>query len=362
VKNEKGKKPILLSPGPVCVPEEILEAQARPMITHRSPAFTELYGNICERLSSALGSEESYVITGSGTLANEANLLNCCLPGEEALFLSNGEFGDRLCEIASLYTNAKMHSLPAGKGWNLERAKELLDESNAQVFGMVYNETGYGVRNHAKEIFNYAKKKGMLTVMDSVSAWPALPFSQKEFSVDFFGSASQKALGCPPGMGIIGLSKDAIGRIESREKIPSHYCDLRRHRKRYLKNKQTPNTPAISLFYALRKSLDIIDSAGGFPAWSQKHVKESEYVRSRITSMGLKLIPEPGFESYALTAFYCEGANEIKKRMLEEEGITIVGCKGELAGKGLRIAHMGNFRRQDLDACLEALAGFIKQA
>ncbi len=351
--------PILLSPGPVYVPPEILDAQAHPMITHRSPAFTELYGDICTRLTSALNCEESYLITGSGTLANETNLLNCCLPNEGALFLSNGEFGDRLCEIASLYANAGMHSLPAGKGWDIERAKEKIDESGARVFGMVYNETGYGVRNHAKEIFRYAKKKGMLTVMDSVSAWPALPFNQEEFSVDFFGSASQKALGCPPGIGIIGLSKDAIERIESRDRIPSHYSDLRRHRKRYLKNKQTPNTPAVSLFYAFRKALDIIDSAGGFSSWSQKHIKESEYVRSRITSMGLKLIPEAGFESYALTAFFCERADEIKKRMLNEKEITIVGCKGELAGKGLRIAHMGNFRRQDIDSCIEALEGFI---
>lgn len=352
--------PILLSPGPVYVPREILEAQALPMITHRSPAFSELYEGLCTRLTSALNSKESYVLTGSGTLANETNLLNCCLPDEKALILSNGNFGDILHKIASVYTDAQVHSLPAGKGWNLERAKEKIDESDAQVFGMVYNETGYGVANRAKEIFRYAKKKGMLTVMDSVSAWPALPFNQKEFSVDFFGSASQKSLGCPPGMGIIGLSKDAIGRIESRESIPSHYCDLRRHRKRYLKNKQTPNTPAISLFYSLRKALDVIDSAGGFAPWHEKHAKEAEYVRSRITSMGLKLIPEPGFESPALTAFFCENANEIKKRMLTEKQITIVGCKGELMGKGLRIAHMGNFRREDLDSCLSALEELIK--
>ncbi|MBN2122086.1 alanine--glyoxylate aminotransferase family protein [Candidatus Micrarchaeota archaeon] len=352
--------PILLSPGPVYVPKEILDAQAKPMITHRSAAFTELYGGICESLKSALNSEEAYLITGSGTLANETNLLNCCLPNEGALFLSNGEFGDRLAEIAALYTNTEVHALPAGKGWDIERAKEKIDESSAQVFGMVYNETGYGVRNHAKEVFTYAKKKGMLTVMDSVSAWPALPFDAKEFSVDFFGSASQKALGCPPGMGMLGLSKDAIERIESRGKIPSHYCDLRRHRKRYLKDKQTPNTPAVSLFYAFSKSLEIIGREGGFAAWSQKHVKESGYVQSRIKGMGLKLIPEPGFESYSLTAFYCENANEVKKRMLDEKGITIVGCKGELAGKGLRIAHMGNFRREDIDACLEALEGFVK--
>lgn len=353
---------ILLSPGPVRVPEEVLLAQAEPMITHRSPAFTELYGGICTRLKSYLNSEEAYVITGSGTLANETNVLNCCLPSEKMLCLSNGEFGDRLTEIAAVYTNAEKHSLPAGQGWNIERAKPLIDASDAQVFGMVYNETGYGVANHAKEIFQYAKSKGMLTIMDSVSAWPALPFNQEDFKVDFFGSASQKALGCPPGMGIVGLSKDAVARTESREKIPSIYCDLRRHRKRYQKSQQTPNTPAISLFRALYKSFDIIDSEGGMPGWVEKHKKASEYVRSRITGMGLKLIPEPGYESPGLTAFYCENADQIKKTLLTDHSITIVGCKGELKGKGLRIAHMGGFRMEDLDTCLNTLEKLIKGA
>jgi aspartate aminotransferase-like enzyme len=351
---------ILLSPGPVFVPEEILLAQAEPMITHRSPAFTELYGNLCTRLVAYLNAEEAYVITGSGTLANETNVLNCCLPGEKMLCLSNGEFGDRLAEIGSVYTNVEMHSLPAGKGWNLERAKPHIDNSGAQVFAMVYNETGYGVANRAKEIFRYAKSKGMLTIMDSVSAWPALPFDQREFGVDFFGSASQKALGCPPGMGIVSLSKDAVARTESREKIPSVYCDLRKHRKRYQKNQQTPNTPAISLFRALRKAFDSIDGQGGMPAWHKKHNSIAEHVRFRIRGMGLRLIPEPGYESPSLTAFYCGNADSIKKRLLEERGITIVGCKGELKGKGLRIAHMGSFRKGDIDSCLDSLEQFLK--
>jgi len=351
---------ILLSPGPVRVPEEILLMQAKPMITHRSPAFTELYGDIGERLKKYLNCEEAYVITGSGTLANETNVLNCCLPDEKMLCLSNGEFGNRLIELGETYTNVEAHSLPAGQGWNLERAKEIIDNSDAQVFGMVYNETGYGVMNNAKEIFRYAKDKGMLTIMDSVSAWPAMPFNQEEFKVDFFGSASQKALGCPPGMGIVGLSKDAIERIESRDKIPSVYCDLRKHRKRWLKNKQTPNTPAVSLFRSLQMAFDIIDAEGGIEAWADKHKKMSEYVRGRITELGFKLIPEPGFESHSLTAFYVDNANEVKKKIADERKVTVVGCKGELNGKGLRIAHMGNFRKEDIDLGIDTLEKITK--
>lgn len=352
---------LLLSPGPVRVPEEVLLEQARPMITHRSKGFTELYSNLCTRLKTYLNSEEAYVLTGSGTLANETNVLNCCRPKEKMLVLSNGEFGDRLCDFADVYGTLEKHTIPAGQGWDIAKAKPIIDKSDATVFGMVYNETGYGVKNHAKEIFQYAKKKGMMTIMDSVSGWPALPFDQKEFKVDFFGTASQKALGAPPGMGITSLSADAIERIESRDKIPSVYCDLRKHRKHYQKNQQTPNTPAVSIYYSLRKSLDIIDREGGIHKWHEKHKTISEYTQSRVKELGFKLIPEPGFESWSLTAFYCENADEVKKALQEKYRITIVGCKGELNGKGLRIAHMGNFQKEDIDFCLGALEKVVKK-
>ena len=135
---------------------------------------------------------------------------------------------------------------------------------------------------------------------------------------------------------------------------------MHKHRENYQKNQQTPSTPAISIYYSLRKCLDIIDREGGIEKWAQKHKAASEYVQSRVKGMGFKLIPEPGCESWSLTAFYCDNAEEIKKAMLEKYKITIVGCKGELKGKGLRIAHMGNFQMEDLEFCLDALEKLAK--
>ena len=351
---------ILLSPGPVYVPEDILLAQAEPMITHRSKEFSELYGDLCGRSKRYLNAEEAYLLTGSGTLGIEACILNCCKPQEKMLVLSNGDFGDRLAWTAEVYTNVEKKDLEAGKGWNIERAKGHIDSSDAQVFGMVYNETGYGVRNHAKEIFQHAKKKGMLTVMDSVSAWPSLPMDMGEFGVDFFITGSQKAIGAPPGAAVIGLGKEAIGRIESMERIPGYYTDLRKHRKRYAKNKQTPNTPAVSVFRAIRKCYDKMDEIGGVPGWVEKHREASEHVRGRISGMGLELIAEKGYESYSLTAFKHSSAAEVKKELLGQ-GIKIVGCKGVFKENGLRIAHMGLFSMENVDACLEALEKLVEE-
>ncbi len=351
---------IILSPGPVYISNDILEAQTKQIFTHRSTEFAELYSNLIERTKKYLNAEEAHIITGSGTLGIESLIANLTKKEEKMLCLSNGVFGDRLEETARIYTQTESHKLEAGKGWNLERAKEIIDNSDAQIFGMVFNETGYGVNNKAKEIIQHAKKKGMITILDCVSAWPGYEVDMMEFGLDGFATASQKCLGCPPGLALVGLSKDAIERMEKRKEIPTYYINLNRYRKRYLKNKQTPNTPAITIMWALQKSFDKIDEQGGIVGTVKKHEEFAEYTRKRITELGFELIAEEGFRSNTLTSFKVRGdAKEIKKRMKKDFGIVIVGCKGDFAENGLRIAHMGYINRGMLDSCFKALDEII---
>lgn len=347
---------ILLSPGPVYVPKEILDAQTQEMITHRSPEFTELYTNLIERLKKYVKAYESYILTGSGTIGLEALILNIVEPKEEMLCLTNGVFGDKLGKTAKIYTNAEICSLDAGMGWDLEKTKKLIDVSEAQVLGMVCNETGYGIKNQAKEIVKYAKKKGMFTILDCISSWPGTPLDMKEFGLDGFVAGSQKGPGCPPGLALVGVSEEAVERINSRDNIPSWYCDLRSYKQRFEKSGQTPFTPAISLMRALRKSFDMLDENGGIKGAVKRHEEMASYVRKRVKELGFELIPEKGFESNTVTAFKGgNNAKEIRKRLKEEFGIVIVGCKGEYAENGLRIAHMGWVTKEMLDKCFDAL-------
>lgn len=348
---------ILLAPGPVPVLEEIRNAQTKEMITHRSKEFTALYSDLCTRLKGYFGAEEAYVITGSGALGLEALFANLMFKDQKAICFPNGEFGEHLATTLKVYTTAEVVSEKNALGWNLERVKDKIDASNAQVLAMVYNETGYGVRNHIKEICKYAKSKGMITIIDGISAWPGTEFNMKEFFVDGFVTGSQKGIAAPPGMALIGLSKDAVERFSKRESVPSYYLDLRRHKKRYEKDQQTPNTPAVSLFWALQKAFDVLDRQGGLAACVSRHGDAAAHVRKRLTDMGFKLVAEPGFESNTVTGFVCKDKDEAKKIKdeLAKQDIKIVGCRGVYADNGLRIAHMGNFKMEWLDACLDAV-------
>ena len=355
--------PTLLAPGPVPVLKEISEAQCKEMITHRSGEFTKLYGDLVPRLKAYFGAEEAYVITGSGALGLETLILNLCEKDDKVLCLPNGEFGDNQATTVGVYAKPIIQKLEEGKGWNLERAKPHIDASGAKILAMVYNETSMGVRNHIKEICAYAKSKGMLTIMDGISAWPGTEFNMKEYNVDAFVTGSQKGIAAPPGMALIGLSKEAVERYTKRTSIPSYYCDLRRHKKRYEQDQQTPNTPAITLFWSLQKAFDVMDRKGGLAGAVKRHKEASDHVRARLTKMGFPLIAEKGYESMTVTGFYCkdgETAKNIKSKLSSDYGIKIVGSRGKYKENGLRIAHMGNFEMKDLDACLDAIEKMIK--
>lgn len=353
---------VLLAPGPVPVLENIRRAQTKEMITHRSKEFTELYQDLCTRLRGYFEAQEAYVITGSSALGLETLIANLTFKNEKMVCFPNGEFGEKLVETAKIYTNVNGGSIEAGKGWNVERAKEKIDESDAQVLGMVYNETGYGVRNDIKDICKYAKNKGMLTIIDGISAWPGTEFNMKKFYVDGFVSGSQKGIAAPPGMALLGLSEEAVERFSKRESVPSYYMDLRRHKKRYEKDQQTPNTPAISLFWALQEAFNVLDSNGGIEKAVKRHSEAAAYVRKRLLEMGFRLVAEPGFESNTVTGFVCESpaqAKNIKDRLDKEFGYKIVGCRGAYLNNGLRIAHMGNFREEWLEGCLDSIEKIV---
>ncbi|MGV8085328.1 MAG: pyridoxal-phosphate-dependent aminotransferase family protein [Candidatus Bilamarchaeum sp.] len=356
----------LLAPGPVPVLEEISKAQNKEMITHRSEDFTVLYRDLVTRLKGYFNSQEAYVITGSGALGLETIILNLCTKNDKVVCFPNGEFGDHLVTTVNVYSNAIVHRGDDGHGWNLERTKPHIDaalSNGAKFLAMVYNETSMGVKNDIKDICKYAKSKGMTVIIDGISAWPGTPLDMKEFHIDGFVTGSQKGIAAPPGMALIGLSSDAVAIYTKRESIPSYYCDLRRHKKRYEKDQQTPNTPAISLFWALQKAFDILDQNGGLANAVKRHNEAAIHTRLRLAKLGFGTIAEVGFESNTVTGFVAkseEQAKLIKSTLSKQYNIKIVGSRGKFEKNGLRIAHMGNFQMQNLDAALDAIEKIIK--
>ena len=342
---------MLFSPGPVEVEEGVLEAQAKPLIHHRSKEMTALYGGLCEWFASTLDFEECYILASSGTGALEcaaANLSN------RALVLSNGVFGRKLHAIARLFSKSvEFVEIEEGKGLSLECVEGALIKSNADTLFMVHNETSVGVLNHAEQICARAQELGMLTIVDSISGWPG---AARPKHADVLITSSQKALGVPPGLGIIMLSSEAVKRYEAQQS-KSYYFDLKRFKEFYKRSKQPPSTPAVSLLYALKRAVERLEAVG-LEKYHEMHAKAGERVRAFLSHHALTLLAEKGFESPTLSAFFHPSPQKLIEEM-GAKGYFLVPAKGKYAEKAVRIGHMGFKQLERLDDLLEALEGVV---
>lgn len=332
----------LLTPGPVALAEPIRLAQSKEMIYHRGPEIKVLVGGIVEAMKKDFNADYVFLVTGSGTSALEMAYACLTKQTDKSLVLANGTFGDKLGALSKVYcANTQIEKQPLGKGWNLERAKEIIDSSNAQIFGMVYNETSTGVLNDAKSICKYAKSKGMITILDAVSAWGAAPLDIKEFGVDFTATGSQKALGAAPGIAFAAFTNEMMARAES---IParSFYLDMKKFKKDGANN-QTPTTPAVSTLFSVQAAIEYINSKGGFEAHRKRHQEAAAKAREFVKSIGYQVFSEEGFRSPTITGFILEGADDIRKKLREEHKLVTARDFGELQGKFFRICHIGNF-------------------
>jgi len=316
-------------------------AQSREMIYHRGPEIKVLVGGIVAEMKKDFNSDHIFLVTGSGTAGLEMAYACLTKQTDKSLVLANGTFGDKLASLSKVYCTTQVEKLPLGKGWNLERAKEAIDKSDAQIFGMVYNETSTGVLNDAKAICKYAKGKGMITILDAVSAWAAAPLDIKGFGVDFTATGSQKALGAAPGMAIAAFSDEMMNRAEGLT-ARSFYLDMKKYRKD-MANNQTPTTPAVSTLFSMQAAIEYINGKGGWEAHRKRHQAAAEKSRKFVGEIGYQVFAEPGFYSPTITGFILEGADDIRKKLREEYKLVTARDFGELQGRFFRICHIGNF-------------------
>lgn len=344
----------MLTPGPVALADPIRLAQSGEMIYHRGPEIKVLIEGIVSAMKKDFNADHVFLVTGSGTAGLEMGWACLTKPTDKALVLTNGTFGDKLASCAKIYCpNTQVEKMPLGKGWNLERAKAAIDGSGAQIFGMVYNETSTGVLNDALEICKYAKSRGMVTILDAVSAWASAPLDIKAFGVDFTATGSQKAIGAAPGMAVVACTDEALKRAEG---IPARtfYLDIKKFKKE-MDTFQTPTTPAVSVLYSMKAAIGYINERGGFDAHRAMHAKAAEKSRAFVESIGFDVYAEPGFYSPSITGFIMEDADGFRKRLREKYNLVTARDFGELKGKFFRICHLGNFDGAHLDYAFDAI-------
>ena len=350
-------KRYLLAPGPTTIPPEVLLKMAEPILHHRNPLFEEVVAEVRENLKYLFGTKnEVLIFASSGTGAMEGAITNMLSPGDKAICVRSGKFGERWGNICKAYCVEAINiELPWGDDLDPGLVEKTI-KANPGVKGvyMQATETSTGVMFPVKQVADIVKNyPDILMVVDGITGVGVFPLPMDEWKIDILVSGSQKALMLPPGLAMAGVSDKAWG-FNKTAKCPRFYFNWAKELANLEKN-QTNFTPAISLISGLRESLRIIKAEGLENVY--KRIEKLAYAtREGAKALGLKIFAKT--PSPAVTAIYApEGIDgqAIYKTLWKKYGVTGAGGQDQLKGKAFRIATLGYADEYDVITAIAAL-------
>ena len=348
----------LFTPGPTPVPPKTSLAMAAPIIHHRSPQFATVLAEVKENLKYLFQTQNDVLIlASSGTGGMEGAVTNTLSPGDKALVVRAGKFGERWAEICKAYGVEVLNiDVEWGRCVKAEQIAHGLDKNpEIKAVFVQAHETSTGVKFPLKEIAEVVKKRETtILVVDVISALGAMEIKTDEWGLDVVVGGSQKALMLPPGLAFVCLNEKAWRFVEE-SRLPKYYFDFSKEKKSLEKN-QTAYTPAVSLIIGLRENLRQIKQIG-LENIVKYHQRLSDGVKMAVKAMGLSIFTKEN-PSEVLTAVEApEGidAQMIVKKLREEYGITIAGGQSQLKGKIFRISHMGYVDEHEMVMTIAAL-------
>lgn len=349
-------KNYLMTPGPTPVPPEVLLSMAKPIIHHRTPQFQKILQEVEENLKYLFQTANNVLIfASSGTGAMEGAVCNLLSPGDKAITVQGGKFGERWTEICKAYgVEAIAIDVEWGKAVDPEVIEKKLSTGPIKAVFTTLCETSTGVATDIKAVAEVVKKTEAVLVVDAISALGAVECKTDEWGIDVVVSGSQKGLMIPPGLAFAAVSPKAWKVIEQ-NKSPKYYFDFKKSKKSIEKT-DTPFTPAISLIIGLNAALKILRQEG-LDSVVARHKQMAKAIREAAKALGLELL-SPDAASDAVTAVkVAQGIDggKLVKTMRDEYGVGIAGGQADFKGKIFRIASMGYMNQFDVIVSISCL-------
>lgn len=347
-------------PGPTEVRPEILAAQVRPMLGHRGKGIQELIGAVQPVLQDLFRTERPvYISSSSATGLMEAAVRNAAR--RRVLALVNGAFAERFHRIAlACGLQADALEVPWGEPNTPQMLEDALRRGDYDAVTVVHSETSTGVLNPIEALAAVAHAAGdVVLLVDSVSGVGGARVEADAWGLDFVLTGSQKALALPPGLAF-GVAQETV--LQRAEAKPARgiYFDLLEF-ERNIRKQQTPNTPAVSLLYALAAQLQRIGAETMEARWA-RHEAMARHTWAWVDAMrdrgvALEVLAPEGYRSPTLTCIRLPEpwTGPQVCAALGERGYTVAPGYGKLKEPMIRIGHMGDHTVQELDALLGAL-------
>jgi predicted phosphoserine aminotransferase len=354
--------PRMFVPGPVDVADEVLAAQTKPMIPHRSKDFEAIFRRCDEKLRQVFFTERPvYISTSSGSGLQEAGIRN--FTNETVLSCVNGAFAKRWYDVA-IANNKQADKLEVAWGEVIkpDQLAEALKQKHYEVVTIVHNETSTGAENPVKELAKVVHETSpdTLILVDAVSSLGGTKIECDAWGLDFLLTSSQKCFALPPGIAFGAASERAMKKAET-VKFRGWYFDLLLLEKHRQKD-STPMTPAMSLIWALDVQLDRM-LAEGLENRFKRHAAMAKRTQDWAATKGMLPLAPEGYRSKTVSTINNTRNMDIAalNEFLKPKGLRIANGYGDLKGKTYRIAHMGEINMNDVDKLLAAMDEFLNQ-
>ncbi|CAL2090405.1 alanine--glyoxylate aminotransferase family protein [Tenacibaculum sp. 190524A05c] len=362
MKNRK----LLMIPGPIEVDPSVLRAMGEVTTSHVAPNFIESFGNSIELMRKIwlAPNGQPFIVAGSGTLAMDMAVSNLLEPGDNALVISTGYFGERYKNILATYgANVTVLQAEIGEIVSLDKIEEELSSKNYKLVTITHVDTSTGVLTDPKSVADIAKKYNTLTVLDGVCATAGESTPQEAWGIDVVLTGSQKAIGVPPGLALLVVSEKAMTVWKNRKTPVQNYYGSFTNWLPIMEayEERRPSyfgTPPVNLIRALEVSLNLIN-AEGIEHRVESHLIYAKAFRKAIQKIGLQLVPKrEEIAANTMSAiFYPEGidGNQFRKDISEYGVILAGGLHSEIKTQYFRVGHMGAINKSDIVATLSAI-------
>ena len=345
---------ILLGPGPSMVNTRVLQAMMQNMIGYLDPDYVEIMDQVSGMLGAVFqtGDAATMALSGTGSSGMEAGLSSILEPGDTVIVCICGFFGERMVDMANrIGANVVALRSEWGKPFPEEMlADALAKNANVKLVAIVHAETSTGVRQPIEGISRLAREHGALLMVDAVTSLGGNEVAFDEWGIDYSYSATQKCLGCPPGLSPVAVSQRALESIRNRKTPPfSWYLDLNLNANYWYEPRVYHHTSPVSMVLALREGLRVALEEGLDNRYA-RHERNAAALRAGLEALGLHPVAPEGYRLAQVTPVWIpEGVDdaEIRAILLSEYNMEIGKGLGQFDGKVWRFGLMGESSRPD---------------
>jgi alanine-glyoxylate transaminase / serine-glyoxylate transaminase / serine-pyruvate transaminase len=357
---------LLMIPGPIEFEPAVLAAMGAPTTSHTAANFVEAFGQALERMRQVFMCPEGqpFILAGSGTLAMDTAGANLVEPGDRVLVTNTGYFGDRFAVLLERYgAQVTQVGAPVGGRPSLEDVEAALKADHYKLVTVTHVDTSTGVIADVRGIAGLARKYGALSIVDGVCSVAGEELCMAEWGVDLALTASQKAIGVPPGLALVVAGPRALEAFRQRKTlVGNYYADwtnwlpiMRAYEARQV---AYFGTPAVNLVWALDVSLGQI-LAEGMDARFARHQALSRACKCGIEALGLGQVPlAPECAANTMTApRFPQGitAGALLPKVGKAGVVLAGGLHPAIKAEYFRIGHMGPTNVGDILATIGAI-------